>query len=252
VNESNAYFQRVSCQKCLSWYGIFIKADKFLNAKSSPVSTGLIELQNMERTKLFLSTLQIHFSLRIRGGVLELFSNILYLNASCNFEIKPRQGNQAGQVLRLMAFACPLAFILWESAEVCRTRRHSIYPLFCEAARYVLWGRTLCSVRPHGMFCEAARYVLWGRTICSVRPHGMFCEAARYVLWGRTVCSVRPHDMFKFRCTAWAVRSSTYVLFTPHRIFWEPTLSFTHCRHFVRLASLFSVRVAKRSLWGTF
>jgi hypothetical protein len=64
------------------------------------------------------------------------------------------------------------------------------------------------------MFREAARYVLLGRTVCSVRTHGILCEDARYVLWGRTVCSVRSHDMFKFKCTASLVCSSTYVLFT--------------------------------------
>jgi hypothetical protein len=32
------------------------------------------------------------------------------------------------------------------------------------------------------MFCEAARYVLGGRTVCSVKPHGMLHEAVRYAL----------------------------------------------------------------------
>jgi len=63
---------------------------------------------------------------------------------------------------------------------------------------------------------------------------------------------VRPHDMFKFKFTAIPVRSSTYVLFTPLRIFWEPATSFTNRRHFVRFVSLLSRRVASRSLWRKF
>jgi hypothetical protein len=46
--------------------------------------------------------------------------------------------------------------------------------MFCEAARYVLLGRTFCSARPHGVICEDARYVLCGRSVCSVKQHGKF------------------------------------------------------------------------------
>jgi hypothetical protein len=46
--------------------------------------------------------------------------------------------------------------------------------VFCEAAHYLLSGRTVYSVRTHSVFCEAAR--------CSVMSHIMFCETARCVL----------------------------------------------------------------------
>ena len=58
-----------------------------------------------------------------------------------------------------------------------------------------------------------------------------------------TLCSVRPHDIFKLKCTAWAVRSSTYVLFIPPQQSWQPN-PFTLWRHFLRMASLLLRRVA--------
>jgi len=79
-----------------------------------------------------------------------------------------------------------------------------------------------------------------------------FAFSVRYVLPGVQLKSVRPHNVFKFKFTAIAVRSSTYLLFTPLRIFWEPAPSFTNRRHFVRFVSLLSRRVASRSLCGKF
>jgi hypothetical protein len=63
-----------------------------------------------------------------------------------------------------------------------------------------------------------------------------------------TLFPMRPHDIFKFKCTAWAIRSSSYVPFIPLRQFWEPTPSFAHRRHIVRFASLLSLRSASRTL----
>jgi hypothetical protein len=147
----------------------------------------------MEPPKIVLSTLQIQFFLRNHGSAFELFSNILYLNASCNFEINP------DRVIKQAKFSC------WWLL-------HAHWSLLYESRR---------------------SYAV---------PVGT----------PFTLCSVRPHGLFKFKFTAWAVRSSTYVLFTPLRIFWEPTPSFMHRRHFVRFASLLSVGVARRSLWSTF
>ena len=48
-----------------------------------------------------------------------------------------------------------------------------------------------------------------------------------------TLCSGRPHRFFKFRCTAWILRRSTYVLFTSPQLSWQP----------VRKASLLPCRV---------
>jgi len=58
-----------------------------------------------------------------------------------------------------------------------------------------------------------------------------------------TLFSVRPHDIFKLKCTAWAVRCSTYVLFIPPQLSWQPN-PFTLWRHFLRMAPLLLRRVA--------
>jgi len=58
-----------------------------------------------------------------------------------------------------------------------------------------------------------------------------------------TLCSVWSHDIFKLKCTAWAVRSSTYFLFIPPQLSWHPN-PFTLWRHFLRMASLLLRRVA--------
>ena len=58
-----------------------------------------------------------------------------------------------------------------------------------------------------------------------------------------TLCFVRTHDIFKLKCTAWAVRISTYVLFVPPQLSWQPN-PFTLWRHFLRMASLLLRRVA--------
>jgi hypothetical protein len=116
--------QVVSCQKYLAWFWIIIKANKFLNARST--STVFPQVWYNYRTWS-----ETFFSLSI-PGIFKLFSNVMHLNASWNIQINPeRENNQAGRF-----FACPLLFVLWELAKVRRTRRNYICPLFCEAARY--------------------------------------------------------------------------------------------------------------------
>jgi hypothetical protein len=61
-----------------------------------------------------------------------------------------------------------------------------------------------------------------------------------------TLFSVIPHHFFKFKCTAWLLCRSTYVLFTPPQLSWQPNPFVILCC-FVRKASLLLFRFAIRS-----
>ena len=146
----------------------------------------------MERPQIIVSNLENLFPLTISEMVLKFSGRACTFNI-CGVWCDPKERIQASQSMSLMKLR------MWTTCtSICTVR-----------IKFVFWGN---SIGPVGIIrgrclekLDAVISILLGT------------DDTTQLLW-----SLKPNDIINYKFTAWIIRNSSYDLFLPLHIFWQP------------------------------
>ena len=147
---------------------------------------------HIERPQNIVSNIEDLFPLTISEIVLK-FSGIPCTFNICSVWCDPKERIQASESM------CLMKLCMWTT---CTT--------FCTVhIKFVFWGN---SIGPIGIIKGRCLEKL--DAVISIR---LGTDDNTQLLW-----SLKPHDILNFKFTAWKIRYSSYDLFLPLHIFWQP------------------------------
>jgi len=153
----------------------------------------------MERPQIIVSHLEDLFPLTISEIVL-IFSGLPCTFNICGVWCDPKERIQTSQSMRLMRLC------MWTTCT----------PFFTVCITFVFWGNSIGPVE-----------IIRGRCLeklDSVISIQLGTDDTTQLLW-----SLKPNDILNYKCTAWKIYYSSYDLFIPLHIFWQP-ISFVSIR----------------------
>jgi len=146
----------------------------------------------MERPQIIVSNLEDIFPFTISEIVLN-FSGIPYTFNICCVWCDPKERIQASQSMSLMKLC------MWTTCtSICTVR-----------IKFVFWG---ISIGPVGIIRGSCL-----EKLDSVISILLGTDNTTQLLW-----SLKPNDILNYKFTAWKIRYSSYDLFLPLHIFWQP------------------------------